>query len=274
MTNNAGGDINVAAESAVVFMLPVTGAGTISGSGTKYFADGSSSMTALATPGNSVVQAPATVTTGHVRESALDVSGRVIISPNGTNAGASFLGSLLITDSGELNLNDNDLVVQSGDFKHIQDWVLAGFGPSTGARITSGTSSGAEILALFDNALVGASEWAGQTIAIGAIVGKYTYFGDANLDGQVSGDDYTVVDANLGTDPAVGIEWLSGDANLDGIVTGDDYTVIDANLGLGSGSPLTTSALVTTAPEPGTMSWLMALSVAVVRQRKHYRSGG
>jgi hypothetical protein len=32
-----------------------------------------------------------------------------------------------------------------------------------------------------------------------------------------------------------GLEWLSGDANLDGIVTGDDYTVIDANLGLGAG---------------------------------------
>jgi hypothetical protein len=27
--------------------------------------------------------------------------------------------------------------------------------------------------------------------------------------------------------------------NLDGTVTGDDYTVIDANLGLGVGNPLT-----------------------------------
>jgi hypothetical protein len=37
--------------------------------------------------------------------------------------------------------------------------------------------------------------------------------------------------------------WLSGDANLDGIVTGDDYTTIDSNLGLGIGNPLAPSAL-------------------------------
>jgi hypothetical protein len=72
----------------------------------------------------------------------------------------------------------------------------------------------------------------------GAIVGKYTYFGDANFDGQVTGDDYTVIDANLNVTPPVGMEWLYGDANLDGTVTGDDYTVIDANLGLGNGNPL------------------------------------
>ena len=76
-----------------------------------------------------------------------------------------------------------------------------------------------------------------------AIVGKYTFFGDVNFDGQVTGDDYTVIDANLSTDPAPGLEWLSGDANLDGIITGDDYTVIDANLGLGVGNPLAPAEL-------------------------------
>jgi len=85
------------------------------------------------------------------------------------------------------------------------------------------------------------------------VVGKYTYFGDANFDGQVTGDDYTIIDSNLNTTPASGIEWLSGDMNLDGIVTGDDYTTIDSNLGLGTGNPLSASALFTTnpVPEPG-----------------------
>jgi hypothetical protein len=48
-----------------------------------------------------------------------------------------------------------------------------------------------------------------------------------------------VIDANLDTSPPAGLAWLSGDMNLDGSVTGDDYTVIDANLGLGQGNPLT-----------------------------------
>ena len=41
-----------------------------------------------------------------------------------------------------------------------------------------------------------------------------------------------------------GLEWLSGDANLDGIVTGDDYTTIDSNLGNGVGNPLAPATLV------------------------------
>jgi hypothetical protein len=142
---------------------------------------------------------------------------------------------------------------------------LAGFGNTTG--IISSTSDGSQILALFDNSLVGASEWAGQPIGANAVVGKYTYFGDANLDGQVTGDDYTVVDANLNTDPAAGLEWLSGDANLDGIVTGDDYTVIDANLGLGVGNPLTRSQLGA-IPEPRAIVGAIGASIVLMRRQR------
>ena len=39
----------------------------------------------------------------------------------------------------------------------------------------------------------------GINIDTDTVVGKYTYFGDANLDGKVTGDDYVSVDANLGT---------------------------------------------------------------------------
>ena len=111
---------------------------------------------------------------------------------------------------------------------------------------------------------------AGQPIAPGAIVGKYTFFGDMNIDGQVSGDDYTVIDANLNTDPATGLEWLSGDANLDGIVTGDDYTVVDANLGLGSGNPLSPNARLSAVPEPcgGVLIAAGVFSVARRRRRR------
>jgi hypothetical protein len=61
--------------------------------------------------------------------------------------------------------------------------------------------------------------------------------GDCNLDGQISGDDYSFIDANLNTTPDPRNAWLSGDANLDGNVTGDDYSFIDANLGVGSTGP-------------------------------------
>ena len=126
---------------------------------------------------------------------------------------------------------------------------------------------GATILAIFDNALVGGTDWQGQSITANCVVGKYTYFGDMNLDGQVTGDDYTVIDANLNTTPAVGVEWLSGDANLDGIITGDDYTVVDANLGLGAGNPLSASGLASAVPEPALALIALGLPILLVRRR-------
>jgi hypothetical protein len=134
--------------------------------------------------------------------------------------------------------------VQNGAnmFTTLRSLVTQGYNNGGTSGITN-NGNGSQILALFDNALVGLTSWNGQTIQSNAIVGKYTYFGDVNLDGQVTGDDYTVIDSNLGTTPAAGWAWLKGDANTDGVVTGDDYTVVDAKLGLGVGNPLAPAAL-------------------------------
>jgi len=172
-------------------------------------------------------------------------AGTVRILPRATTGGnstARINGALSIGGFGALDLNDNDLIVTSSSFSTVKNLVLSGFGNTSGG-ITSSTSDGSAILALFDNALIGATDWNGIPISPSAIVGKYTFFGDVNFDGQVTGDDYTIIDSNLNTTPPVGFEWLSGDANLDGIVTGDDYTTIDSNLNLGSGNPLSPSSL-------------------------------
>src|SRR5262249_61357599 len=100
---------------------------------------------------------------------------------------------------------------------------------------------GNTILAVIDNALVGVTDWpqgSGHTIDANSVIGKYTYFGDMDLDGQVTSGDYGVLDANLGSTPAPGVAWVSGDADLDGTVTGGDYGILDANLGSGVGMPL------------------------------------
>src|SRR5206468_8780906 len=111
---------------------------------------------------------------------------------------------------------------------------------ATKKGIVSGTgqSAGNTILALFDNSLVGATEWNGVPISANAVVGKYTYFGDMDFDGQVTPGDYGILDANLGTTPPAGIAWLVGDADLDGTVTAGDYGLLDANFGSGVAAPL------------------------------------
>ncbi|MEA2734647.1 MAG: hypothetical protein QOE14_1098, partial [Humisphaera sp.] len=66
------------------------------------------------------------------------------------------------------------------------------------------------------------------------IIVKYTYAGDANLDGIISGDDYSTIDFYVGTS-ADG--YSNGDFNYDGIVSGDDYSTIDFNYAA-QGAPL------------------------------------
>jgi len=63
------------------------------------------------------------------------------------------------------------------------------------------------------------------------------------------------------------MEWLSGDANLDGIVTGDDYTTIDSNLGLGAGNPLSPNSLQP-VPEPSALAALIVGAGCLIRRRR------
>ena len=56
----------------------------------------------------------------------------------------------------------------------------------------------------------------------------YTWGGDANLDGNLDGDDYFFIDTNTNTDT---YGWHNGDFNYDGRINGADYLVIDSNLG-------------------------------------------
>src|SRR5439155_17671882 len=190
--------------------------------------------------------------------------------------------SLSIGSTGKLDLNDNDLVIQYGatanPFGTIRGYVFTGYTPTpdptkTGIISTTGQSAGNTILALIDNALVGASDWplgSGQTIDANTVVGKYTYFGDVNFDGQVTSDDYGVLDANLNTTPPIEIAWLSGDANLDGSVTSDDYGILDANLGSGVGSPLSPASVsgVWAVPEPGSLTLIAAAGCSLLTARR------
>jgi hypothetical protein len=66
----------------------------------------------------------------------------------------------------------------------------------------------------------------GSVPGAGDILVKYTYYGDANLDGKVDGSDYSLIDAGYGSDGLL-TGWYNGDFNYDGVVDGTDYTLID-----------------------------------------------
>jgi T5SS/PEP-CTERM-associated repeat protein len=228
LTNNAGASINVAAGSAVVFGGGLTGTGTLSGAGTKYFAGGTSNPPALVTTGDTVVEAPAIVTTAHVRENNLTVYGGLSITPAGTDAGTSTVETVTVANGGTFNLTNNDLVVKGSTLSAVQALLASGFagGLWNGPGINSSAASQDSLTALgsASNGLLNRTEFSGVTgLDADDVLVKYTYYGDADLSGATTLDDFTMF--LVGYQNA-GTTWAHGDFNYSGSVTLDDFTLL------------------------------------------------
>jgi hypothetical protein len=158
--------------------------------------------------------------------------------------------SLSIAPTARLDLADNDLAIDYVSSSPLGTWNGSAYTGVTGL-IASGYAGSAwtgggivtsETLAITPNTLttlgaaeasqalgIGATEtalWNGQTIDGTTVLVKYTYAGDANLDGLLSGDDYFQIDSAF---PQGAHGWVNGDFNYDGVVNGDDYFLIDSN---------------------------------------------
>jgi hypothetical protein len=101
---------------------------------------------------------------------------------------------------------------------------------------------------------------------------KYTYYGDANLDGIVNGADYQQIDNGFGMHLT---GRSNGDFNYDGVVDGSDYSLIDNTynqLSARGASPLAliaspTSITTSPAPEPTTLALLGLGAIGQLRLR-------
>ncbi len=115
--------------------------------------------------------------------------------------------------------------------------------------------------------------WEGETVTGSDALVKYTYAGDANLDGAITGDDYFQIDSAASTSLS---GWFNGDFNYDGVINGDDYFLIDGNFPA-QGPPvaiLTPSSLggVVSVPEPAAIGVMFAVAgTSLLRRRRRER---
>jgi subtilisin-like proprotein convertase family protein len=165
--------------------------------------------------------------------------------------------SLTIGATGKLDLKDNDLLLDYTGSTPIGSWTGSGYtgvlglvqsgrngGGWAGNGIvtsqTQATTSNLTTLATAEGAQVfglGAGQthlYGTETVDDTTVIIKYTYGGDANLDGKINVDDYTRIDFNV---PLATTAWFNGDFNYDGKINVDDYTILDFNVGI-QGAPL------------------------------------
>ena len=94
------------------------------------------------------------------------------------------------------------------------------------------------------------------------ILVRYTYAGDANLDGVVNSGDFNAVASNFN---ATGKFWTDGDSNYDGVVNSLDFNAVATNFGQTLSSP----PLGSVVPEPAAICIVILLTW---QRRKKFRA--
>lgn len=238
--------LDVSAGSALLAAKNLHGAGTHTISAPLTFNDNttidvaSGSTLRLTQPMNAAVGVAITKTSDgmlavkNVRATGLSLNGGTVqVIAGGGNGGTSVVKSLSIAATARLDLNNNDLLIDytgASPYTSIRDYLLAGLNTGVGGIIsTSGQAAGNTVHAIVDNAHLHKSLWNGLSIDDTTIIAKYTFRGDANLDGAVGFADLVAVAQNYGKNG--GATWDMGDFNYDGNVGFADLVSVAQNYG-------------------------------------------
>jgi hypothetical protein len=221
----------------------------------------------------------------NLRGVGLDVTGgKVIVTSNGSDTGTSKLSSVAAA-TGQLDLINNKLVTATpvgswngSQYSDVTGMIASGRNGGTwsgngivtsmsdavglGARTTLAVATAAQVTGISgaQTALFG-----GQTVSPTDTLVKYTYAGDADLDGTIDGDDYLRIDAGFS---ALSSGYFNGDFNYSGNIDVDDYFLIDSNYGKQTLGVLSAPAGVAAVPEPSALALLACGATGLMRRRR------
>jgi len=189
-------------------------------------------------------------------------------------------GKVLVTkalwidpNGSSLDLNDGDLIVRyqpgSDPVDQIVGWVRSGlnnYAWNGSGIVSSAAANDADQLTtigVIDNALYGYGSFAGQQVDGNAVLAKHTWYGDADLNGEVNMDDYVLWEGGLG---GSGTGWLYGDFDYNSEVNMDDYLLWEG--GLTGQTGILSDTFQAPLPEPATMALFGACAwLALLRRR-------
>jgi hypothetical protein len=234
--------------------------------------------------GSTMVCARGTLTTNFIRQNALTVNGIAAVNeatPHDPSASVSAVSLLTIAGTtgawtGTLDLSNNDLIVYGGSLSTITDQLRSGFnkGDWNGTGIASSAAhDDSNFLTALGVIQQSESEtFDGQAVSTGDVLVKYTYYGDANLDGTVNGADYQQIDMGFGLQLT---GWSNGDFNYDGVVDGSDYSLLDNTFNQINATSAGSLALIacpadltpSSVPEPTTLVLLGLGTIGQLRRR-------
>ncbi len=165
---------------------------------------------------------------------------------------------------GQLDLGSSNLIVHGGDLPTLTNQLKSGYNNGGWNGLTGIVSSSAatDITHLAALGIAANNDGSSNTlystfsdefVSTTDILVKYTYYGDANLDGQVDGSDYSRIDNGYLTH-ATG--WNNGDFNYDGSIDGSDYTLIDNAFNTqGPGIPNSNLPITVNSSDSVTLNW-------------------
>jgi dockerin type I repeat protein len=139
------------------------------------------------------------------------------------------VGNLTESSTSVLDLQKNDMIVQAGNLSTITRWLKTGLNAPKGywngkGIISSSAAGDTRYLTTLGAELSNVSSFDGVGTSPTNVLVKYTYYGDANLDGVVNGADYQQIDNGFGLHLT---GWANGDFNYDGVVNGSDFSLLD-----------------------------------------------
>jgi autotransporter-associated beta strand protein len=275
----------------------ISGSGSITGA-TGLAKSGTDTLT-LSTvntyTGGTIVSAGTLVVGVHgaLPNGALGITGGTVKLSN--NTGAAAINSLSISSGASLDIGNNHVIVsyapgtQAMTDAAIRGYLTNGYNGglwngTSGSAAGGGINSSTAALPANSRYGIGYADGADGIVtglSSGQIEIKYTLLGDADLDGSITGSDFTALVGNLGKSVT---KWDQGDFFYTGTVTGSDFTALVGNLGkTDSGADVTIPAadyaaidafaaangLMADVPEPTTTSLLaLAMTGALLIRRR------